>query len=139
MANSTREIARDEWEAYFEELSDYEDAQFVTVELVSPDLGAQVVARDLALQGISVLEKGSGAGSIEISLGDAPGNHVGHTIASPAHVRIEESETGMPLALQIESVDSGTTLVHFRPIDETGLLTGATELEDDEAEEEAFV
>ncbi|MBV9848059.1 MAG: DUF5335 family protein [Armatimonadetes bacterium] len=128
----TREIPRDEWAEFFDELSSQDEAALVTVEALGGDVGDQLVARDLRLQGITVEEKGSDRGQIEIMLGDDPVSHIAHVITTPTRVFILETEDGEPQTLQIEAEDAPTTLVHFRPFSETGILDGTAGLEDDE-------
>ena len=118
----TRTIPREEWADYFDELSEMDEASQVTVESLGLDTGDQVVARDLRLQGITLEEKGSGQGRIDILLGDDPATHISHTITTPTRVAIQEDEDGEPLALQIEGEGEPTTLVHFRAFADTSLL-----------------
>ena len=128
----TREIPQDEWAEFFDDLSDQDEDSLVTVETLGVDSGDQLVARDLRLQGITLEEKGSGKGEIAVILGDDPAKHISHVIATPTHVSILENEDGEPQTLQIEAQGVPTTLVHFRPFKDTGIMDGTGGLEDEE-------
>jgi hypothetical protein len=53
MPTTTQEIARETWRQYFDELSRTLGTVAATVEIVGPDIGAQIEADRLALTGIS--------------------------------------------------------------------------------------
>jgi len=110
----TREIPRDEWVAFFDSFSRQHEGWLVRLEVFGSDIGAQIEAEELPLQGISAELKGDGEDTISIIIGEAPEQHVTHSIAAPAHVRLEETEQGAHEALQIETTDGNTTLLRFR-------------------------
>lgn len=128
----TRQIPRDEWAEFFDELSDQDETTLVTVEALDDDAGDQIVARDLRLQGITLEEKGSDQGEIEIMLGDAPDVHLSHVIKTPTRVSILETEEGDPQTLQVEATGEPTTLVHFQIAADTGILEDEAEPEDED-------
>ena len=53
MPTTTQEIARETWRQYFDELSRTLGTVAATVEIVGPDIGAQVAADRLVLTGIT--------------------------------------------------------------------------------------
>jgi Family of unknown function (DUF5335) len=61
---------------------------------------------------ISVEEKGSDAGAIEVTVG-RPGQELTHRIARPEHVWAEESDSGELECLDIEDADHVKTLIYF--------------------------
>jgi len=68
----------------------------------------------MALEGITADVKGSGEDVISIVIGTRPAKRVTHNITSPTHLRIEQTEDGADMTLQIESGSGVTTLVRFR-------------------------
>jgi hypothetical protein len=125
----TREIPHDEWAEFLDELSDQDDTVLVSVEITGEDLGDQIVASGLRLQGLTLVQKGSEAGEIEIILGDTPQEHVSHVVRTPTRLTILETDEGEPQTLQIEAAGDPTTLVHFQTLVDDALL-------DDEDEED---
>ena len=61
---------------------------------------------------VTVLKDGESVISIMLSKGAT--THITHNITQPTHVRLEQTESGADMALQIESGDRATTLVRFR-------------------------
>ncbi len=125
----TREIPHDDWAEFLDDLSDQDDTVLVTVELTGGELGDQIVAAGLRLQGLTLVQKGSDAGEIEIILGDTPLEHVSHVVRTPTRLSLLETNEGEPQTLQIEADGEATTLVHFQYAADDSLL------EDDEEDE----
>jgi len=57
---STREIPREEWPEFLESFSRVHEGWLSTVEVLDDQIGSQVEARDLPLQGIAADWKGTG-------------------------------------------------------------------------------
>jgi hypothetical protein len=110
----TREIPRDEWNAFFEMFSKQHEGWLATVEVLGPDIGAQAEAHELPLVGITADSKGGDADAVSIIVGKAAEDHVTHIVTRPAHVRLEQTESGADEALQVEAADGTTALVRFR-------------------------
>jgi hypothetical protein len=110
---STREIPRDEWNSFFDSFSLRHQGWLVTVEVLGSDIGAQVEAKQMPLEGISADLKRSGEDIISIFIGGKPQEHVTHTIHAPERVRLKETEDGADEVLEIES-ESLTTLMRLR-------------------------
>jgi hypothetical protein len=110
---STQEIARDEWDAFFDSFSLQHRGWLVTVEVSGPDIGAQIEARELPLQGITAELKGGGEERVVILVGDTPEQHVAHTIFAPTRLMVKRTEEGADEAIEIESADM-KALVRFR-------------------------
>ena len=108
----TREIPREGWADYLLLLSTIERDQQVRIQAEGPALGDQTVAWDLPLVEISVEEKGSDAGAIEVTVGQ-PGEELTHRILRPEHVWAEESDSGELECLDIEDADHVKTLIYF--------------------------
>lgn len=110
----TREIPRDEWVAFFDGFSRQHEGWLVTIEVLGSELGAQVEARELRLEGITADLKGGDEDTISIMVGETPDDHITHVITAPSHVHLEQTQEGANEALQIESGDRVTTLLRFR-------------------------
>jgi hypothetical protein len=110
-----RDVPRDEWAEYLDGFSRQHEGWPVTVEVLGAEVGAQVEAHELPLQGVTAELKGGGEDAITVIVGGGVVERVTHTVARPAHVRVEQSESGADLTLQLESSDGVATLVRVRP------------------------
>ena len=112
----TKKIARDEWTGFFDSFSNRHQGWVVTIEVFGSDIGAQVEARDLPLQGITADSKRSNGELISIIVGDTPDNHMTHSIPAPKQVVLKRTEHGADEAIEIESEDSATLLRFRSPV-----------------------
>ncbi len=110
----TREIPREGWADYLSLLSTIEYDHEVRIRAEGPELGDQTVAGRLPLVEISLAEKGSDEGAIEVTVGH-PGAELTHRILHPVRVWAEESDTGELECLDIEDADHVKTLIFFEP------------------------
>ena len=110
----TREVPREVWSDYLTLLSSITQAQCVRIEAGSVELGEQTLAQRLPLVDISYEEKGSGRGSVEVTVG-RPGEEITHRILHPGHIYADESESGELECLAIEDDESTKTLIFFEP------------------------
>ena len=122
MLTTTHEISRREWPAFFDAFSRRHASWLVTVEICSPEIGAQVEADSLTFEGVSA-DLRVGADRIAIALGELPGSRLTHVISAPTRVRLERTDLDLSTleTLEIESESGATTLVRF---------AGAAEAED---------
>ena len=109
-----REIPREEWVDFLDGFSRQHEGWLVTVEVLGEEIGAQVEAEEMTLEGVTADLKGQGSHVISIILVNRSKEHVTHNVTQPTHVRIEQTEDGANMALQIESGDRVTTLLRFR-------------------------
>jgi hypothetical protein len=110
----TRDIPRAEWAAFLDSFSRQHARWLITLEVLTPELGAHREARDKPLAGISEDRKHGDTASIAISAGDLPEDHVTHVIHRPSRIAMEQTDEGAHKGLRIESEDGQTTLVLFR-------------------------
>jgi hypothetical protein len=110
----TREIPRDEWTTFLDTFSRQHEGWLATLEVLGTDIGAQQEARDLPLEGITATSRENAPQTIAISLGQAPEDHVTHTITKPTRIWLEQTSEGANAALEIESADDVKTLLRFR-------------------------
>ena len=108
----TREIPRDEWTRFFDNLSRRQEGWEVTLEVFGPDIGDQVEERHMFLAGVSA-EVADEGDKIQIMVGGKPSGHVTHMITAPTQVNLQQTDLGVDSALQIKSADGTTTLLHL--------------------------
>ena len=119
----TREIPRERWAEYLSLLSNVTRAQSVRIEADSTEIGEQQLAQRLPLLSISLEQKGSSRGSIEVTVG-RPGEEITHRIAKPQRLYADESESGELECLDIEDASHTKTLIFFEPAQPAEELTG---------------
>jgi hypothetical protein len=110
----TKEIPRKEWPAFFDSFSRQHEGWLVNLEILAPEIGAQLEEHDLAFEGIT---DGSGemkGNAIMIMAGIAPDDHITHSIASPTQISLEQTDEGADAALAIKGADGVTALLRFR-------------------------
>ncbi|MCE9669031.1 DUF5335 domain-containing protein [Myxococcus stipitatus] len=109
----TREIPREGWADYLALLTNMEKDHPVRIEVEGSDLGDQPLAQNLPLIEISLEEKGSDKGVVEIIAG-RDDDEITHRILKPARIYADESESGELECLDIESAEDNTkTLIFF--------------------------
>jgi Family of unknown function (DUF5335) len=109
---TTTEIARYDWASFFNSLTYLHIDEPVTIEVLRPDIGAQLQVEELPLDGFTAELKGSRA-SITIAAGTDPECHVSHIITDPVSVRLARDSAGDDEALEIVDADRTVTLVFF--------------------------
>jgi hypothetical protein len=118
---ATRDIPRESWKAFFDGFSSRHQGWLVDVEVLGSNIGAQLEAEDLPLEGISADHNNK---DISIAL-LRDGKLTEHFVTTPERVRVEE-EGGAEVAIEIESSSGPTTIVTFRaaasPEEVDGLL-----------------
>ena len=115
-------IAHDAWREFLDSFSRVHDGWLTTIEIIDPDGGVQVEARDKRLTGITS-EQGAEP-RISILVGGEASDHAGRVIQKPTRVSLTETPAGAHEALEIESTDGATTRVKFRSIIPPELVDG---------------
>ena len=114
--HDTTEIPREAWNNFFTRFSQDHETQFVAVEVMGRDIGAQVEGRTLLLGGIS---PGDDVGeSLALSFDSVNGEHLTHMVNKPTHVWVQRAPDNTDEALEIESADGTKTLVRFPPYEQ---------------------
>jgi hypothetical protein len=114
-AMRTREIPREEWTRFFDNLSRRQEGWEVTLEVFGPDIGDQVEERRMFLAGLTaeVTDKAARGDKIEIMMGGRASGHVTHMITAPIQVDLQQTDLGIDSALRIKSADGTTSLLHL--------------------------
>ena len=110
----TRQIERSEWPAFFDSFSHQHEGWLASLEILGPDLGAQVEERELPFEGITDELNETEGDTIMIMTGGKADDHVTHTISRPTEVSLEQTDQGADAALAIKSEDGVTALLRFR-------------------------
>ena len=108
---ATRQIPQSEWKTYFDQFSRDNQGKAATLREDGVDVGAQEQVAQRQFVGISSDEKGSGAGSIIVILGEETDDNYERMVSSPTTVSVREGEG--PVAIQIEQADGPTLIVDF--------------------------
>jgi hypothetical protein len=120
---ASQEVPREQWAEFFDSFSQRHQGWLVTVEILGPDIGDQVEARALPLEGITAELNGDEEDEIDIFVGTRPDSHVTHKINAPLHVRLKQTEQGADEALEIES-EGVAALLRFRSAIQPELVDG---------------
>jgi hypothetical protein len=109
----TQGLPREEWGAFFDDLSrEFEQGQ-VTVEVSGDGLPHVMLIENLPLLGLQFNTKGSDAGSITIMAGQDEDAAISHTITGPTQVNVARDAHGAVAAIQIDAPDPAQTRIHF--------------------------
>jgi hypothetical protein len=108
----TTEIPRADWSRVLAEFSAAHDGWLVSLDILSPDLGAQPDIIDLPLVGVTF--ENIRAGTVTISAGRSAEAEVTHSIRAPSHIWIERTDAGADAALATESADGTKTILRLR-------------------------
>jgi len=109
------EIARADWAGRLNEFTAVHDGWLVSVDVLSPDIGAQRQIDNLPLLGVSA-DRINHDGSVAISVARPSGTHFRHVIREVRRIYIEQTSDGADAGLQIESDDGIKTIVRFRVV-----------------------
>jgi hypothetical protein len=110
----TREIPKNEWPTFFDNFSRKHEGWLVDLEILGPDIGAQVEGRDLTLEGITDEWNDALGDTIIIMTGLKPEEHTTHSVTHPTEVSVEQTDDGADATLAVKSEDGTTALLRFR-------------------------
>src|SRR5688572_2454224 len=110
----TKEITRTEWPSFFDSFSRQHEGWLATLEILGPEIGAQIEERDLPFEGITDEWDETEGNTIMIMAGGKADDHVTHMIRRPTEVSLEQTDEGADAALAIKSEDGLTALLTFR-------------------------
>ncbi len=109
----TQGLPREEWGAFFDDLSRQYEQGMVSVDVSGDGLSEQPILQSLPLLGIQVNTKGSDAGSITIIAGEGIDTAISHTIAAPTAIYVARDADGSIAAVQIDAPEPAQTRIHF--------------------------
>lgn len=111
----TRQIPKSEWPAFLDRFSRQHEGWLVKLEIFSPDLGAQVEATGLSLEGLTDEWDEAEGNTIMIMVAASElDDHLTHSISNPTAVTLEQTDEGADVALSIKSADGTAALLSLR-------------------------
>jgi hypothetical protein len=110
----TRQVPKTEWPSFLENFGRRHEGWVVKLEILNPDIGAQVEATGLVLEGLTGERNEVTGTTITIMAGNTPEDHLTHSISHPTEVSLERTDGGADAALSIKSADGTTALLSFR-------------------------
>ncbi len=110
----SQQIKQEDWREFFDRFSREHAGWLVAVEVMEAEIGAQVEAEALPLQGISADVKG-GESNVALMLDVGGRAHMTHEMSGAQDVWLEAGPGESDETLQIRSADGTTTLLRFRP------------------------
>ncbi len=108
----TIEIPRLEWSRRLDEFSRAHEGWPVSLDILADTIGAQREFCLFSLAGVTAEPKEGG--TISITAARPEGGFFTHTMQSPVHVFIEETDAGDEAALEVESADGVKAILQFR-------------------------
>jgi len=84
---TTRKLNQEEWQLYFDRIAKSLRDRKATVEVVSPDVGAQFIAEELGILGITYDPR---SGLLEVAL-----DGMDHLIRHPVEIYVDETPEGI--------------------------------------------
>ena len=109
----TVEITHADWARRLNEFTAVHDGWLISVDVLSPETGAQRQIDNLPLLGVSA-DRINHDGSVAVSVARPGGAHFTHVIREVKRIYIEQTNDGADAGLQIESGDGTKTIVRFR-------------------------
>lgn len=109
----TVEVPPKDWARTLNEFSALHQGWLISLDVIAPSLGVQPQIRELPLRGVTA-ESGPHGPAITISAARADGEQITHLIPSPTHVRIERTNEGADVALEIESDEGLAAILRFK-------------------------
>ncbi|HKY26771.1 MAG TPA: DUF5335 family protein [Pyrinomonadaceae bacterium] len=109
----TQQIPKAEWPAFFDSFSRKHQGWLVNMQILGPNVGAQMQEEELALEGITDEWDEVEGNKIIIMTGAKPDDHITHSISRPTEVSLEQTDEGADVALEIKAADGNTALLQF--------------------------
>jgi hypothetical protein len=110
---TTREIPRAEWTEFADAFSRKHAGWLVTLEALDPALGAQEIARDVPLGGITA-DREPGHDEITILLAESSQRHATHRVVAATRLYLLQNDEGADEALEAETASGSKTILRFR-------------------------
>lgn len=108
----TQEIPRQEWAKFFDDLTKRRFEWQTKIEVISDDIGSQILDEGLPLMGITVEQK-KDENMIEIIVGQDSGHHQTHNIKNPTKIAYLSKADEIRGVVEIEEMDETKTLIHI--------------------------
>ena len=114
-------VPQEQWIKFFDDFSKDHEGWIVSLDVLSPSLGAQEEVTGLPLVGITADVKGRSS-RVELIVGGRPQAHVTRIIESPRRVWLKRPERVGHEAIDVESDDGTMTLMRFLHVEQVERL-----------------
>ena len=108
----TVEIPRQAWAERLNQFTAVHDGWLVSIDVLSPDMGAQRQVDKLPLLGISA-DRIDHDVAVAVSVAQSGAGHLTHVIHEVTRIYVEQTDDGADAALETESADGTKTIVRF--------------------------
>ena len=108
----TKSLPREQWGEFFDQFSDGNRGRHISIEIIDPELGDQVLIQNAPLLAIVNDRPGKGD-DLVIEVGKDQVTYA-HTIEAPTEVLTGQSSTGQMIALWINDVAGTKTLIKLQ-------------------------
>jgi hypothetical protein len=108
----TVEIPRRAWAERLNQFTAVHDGWLVSVDVLSPAMGAQRQIDKLPLLAISA-DRTDRDGAVALSVAQSGAGHLTHVIHEVTRIYVEQTDDEADVALEIESADGVKTIVRF--------------------------
>lgn len=108
----TNEIPKQQWTKFFDDLTKKRFEWQTKIEVISDDIGSQILDQGLPLIGITAEQKNDKS-VIEIIVGQDSGHHQTHNISNPTKIAYLSEEEKAGGVVEIEEMDGTKTLIHI--------------------------
>ncbi len=108
----TQIIPRNEWEDFVNDLSKRRKGWRARIEVISSEMGDQILDKGLPLVGIA-LEERKGRTEIEIAVGQDTGHHITHSVKNPEKISFLSEQDDRGGVLELEEANGTKTLIHL--------------------------
>lgn len=105
-------IPRADWPAKLDEFSTVHDGWRVSLDVLTPELGAQPELENVPLRGVTA-ELGTADPVITIAAGWKDAEQITHSIHDPMRVQLEQNDSGADVALAIEAGDHSKAILRI--------------------------
>ena len=105
-------IPRADWPAKLDEFSTVHDGWRISLDVLTPELGAQPEIENVPLRGVTA-ELSDRDTVITIAAGWKDAEHITHMIHAPTRVQLEQNESGADVALAIEAADHSKAILRI--------------------------
>jgi hypothetical protein len=119
------EIKKENWTDFFESLTNRRFEWKTKIEVLSPEMGDQVLTEGLPFNGVTI-ETDDDHTTLEISVGESTTSHQTHNIKNPTKVAFLAADDSHGDVIDIEEADGTKTLITF--IEPMGIIVGYTEV-----------
>jgi Family of unknown function (DUF5335) len=105
-------IPKADWSAKLDEFSAIHDGWRVSLDVLTPEFGAQPEIDNVPLRGVTA-ELSTGDPVITIAAGWKDADQITHSIHAPTRVQLEQNDSGADVALAIEGADQSKAILRI--------------------------